>query len=1040
MDQHFFSLAQSSAIRGAAAPTVSVLSVNHGKQPLRERVLKLLADSRVGSVHDFVLMLCGLSSCVLYVYDSYQEGWPGDRELQIVLSTFFLIEYLMRVYVAEIRTEYIFSFMGLADLLSVLPVLSLAFSRKHSASFLRIFVIFRSARFFSSARMLTYGLTDVKRQLLSTVAAIFVLVFCAAGILHFIEQSSPEEQVHDAAGGKALQFHEAFYFIVVTLSTVGYGDIYATTALSRMYVVAVILTAIVVIPLETSKLVNVIIATSAYSGAYIPSKSRSHIVVGGIVKALSLKVFLHDFFHQDRGEGRHQHVVILRPVEPEPDISELIRSFRYRSRVTYIKGSFLIKEDMERAKVRQANACIVLADEFTSQPLEEDAAIVLRALAVKKFSSRTSTFVQLLRPLCPNHVVNENLDLAVCINELKMGILARSCSCAGINALLCNLFTSRTQTIFMDERGYITRSLTSSDILHNPGSSLSSSRNREYWLAEYDAGCSHEIYLVQLAETFAGMSFADAAVIMYTEFDVLLLAIEVIDRKSSKKRILVNPSTFILHTQDVAFVLAVSQDAAKLVNMYQAPESIKEWNDFGTSIRSGAATSTSGDISSFLGPMQSRMTERLLSSAIDGPWSSSTQRRMSNRKKSFYTPRSTDANISSPVPSKIGRIHSEIKGRQQSVLESGAQSLVTGNTREVWLFDQTVPKRISRDTRASERYGEPPPLPRRSGSILGTTHESEAEVFTSPPSQIELIALESEVERLVHPVHNTSQPSTSGAFQNDAGCLLRNHIVLCGSLNGVETFIKAARASHPNEAPRPILLLYPDLPDQKASHFISSTVDVYFMQGTPLSTDDLERANVRFAHVVIILADKSRVSSLVSELSDSCSIQIALNVDSLCDGRSNFVVELIDEDNMKYLEPWEVVPDLDCRLWPTYASGNIYVHSALNCLLSQAYYRGAQTVHLLELLVGVSATGYDDRPEDRCYPYQVDVPAPYVGRMYVELFLYLVMERTVMPLGLYRPKRTGGSVMPYVYTNPRSQTILQVEDKVFILSKQPFIY
>lgn len=87
-----------------------------------------------------------------------------------------------------------------------------------------------------------------------------------------------------------LDFHQAFYFVIVTLATVGYGDIYPDTELGKMFVICVMIVTIVIIPRQTSELLRLLGMQSVYARAIYKANSEvPHILCTGQVTLDALK-------------------------------------------------------------------------------------------------------------------------------------------------------------------------------------------------------------------------------------------------------------------------------------------------------------------------------------------------------------------------------------------------------------------------------------------------------------------------------------------------------------------------------------------------------------------------------------------------------------------------------------------------------------------------------------------------------------------------------------------------------------------------------
>ena len=142
----------------------------------------------------------------------------------------FLIEYLLRFYVASNKLKYVFSFYGIIDLLAILPYLLGSFI---DLRFIRIFRIFRILRALKLIRY-NYALQRfsiafklIKEELILFLGVTFILIYItSAGIYFFENETQPE-------AFKSI-FHSAWW-AVATLTTVGYGDIYPITVGGKLF-------------------------------------------------------------------------------------------------------------------------------------------------------------------------------------------------------------------------------------------------------------------------------------------------------------------------------------------------------------------------------------------------------------------------------------------------------------------------------------------------------------------------------------------------------------------------------------------------------------------------------------------------------------------------------------------------------------------------------------------------------------------------------------------------------------------------------------
>jgi hypothetical protein len=134
----------------------------------------------------------------------------------------FLIVYILKMYVATHRMQYIFSVLSLLDLFTLLPTIVL-FQVSYDNSFYFMIPFSRYARSVTSfliiQRYFKLGQSDVDRQINIVFITMLLLTYIASGMYAIVEN-----QKRKLSDKTFLQFHDSVYFVIVSLATVGYGD------------------------------------------------------------------------------------------------------------------------------------------------------------------------------------------------------------------------------------------------------------------------------------------------------------------------------------------------------------------------------------------------------------------------------------------------------------------------------------------------------------------------------------------------------------------------------------------------------------------------------------------------------------------------------------------------------------------------------------------------------------------------------------------------------------------------------------------------
>lgn len=227
---------------------------------LKERIRFYLIDCKTlpGKMIDLIIILLNLLVCTIFVIDTY----PISDELrdllwiiEVVTITIFTIEYLVRLYASKNRLRYFIEIYSIIDLIAILPTfMLLALSSSYGAlgpvSFIRIFKVFRIFRFFrftADADFFFGSLTPNVLRVVRLFLTILIIFFVSSGLIW---------QIEGPVNSSIKTFGDTFYFTVVTLTTVGFGDITPISEAGRWITVLAILSGIVLIPWQASQIVR----------------------------------------------------------------------------------------------------------------------------------------------------------------------------------------------------------------------------------------------------------------------------------------------------------------------------------------------------------------------------------------------------------------------------------------------------------------------------------------------------------------------------------------------------------------------------------------------------------------------------------------------------------------------------------------------------------------------------------------------------------------------------------------------------------------
>ena len=211
-----------------------------------------------GNIFSGIIQFLILASAVVFVIESDRQQLAVDPYathfivLDVVFLVLFSIEYALRVYIEPKKRDFVFSFYGLIDLIAILPSLFLVpgFRVLRILRFLRIFRVFKATRFILAVDRLGAALREIQQELLALVILSLMFVYLAACGIHFFEREAQPE-----AFGSIL---DSMWWSVVTLTTIGYGDVYPTTPGGRLFTALVALVGVGLIAIPSGLLASVL--------------------------------------------------------------------------------------------------------------------------------------------------------------------------------------------------------------------------------------------------------------------------------------------------------------------------------------------------------------------------------------------------------------------------------------------------------------------------------------------------------------------------------------------------------------------------------------------------------------------------------------------------------------------------------------------------------------------------------------------------------------------------------------------------------------
>ncbi|XP_051779688.1 calcium-activated potassium channel subunit alpha-1a isoform X1 [Erpetoichthys calabaricus] len=485
------------------------------------------AQTLTGRVLVVLVFALSIGALVIYFIDSSDpiescQNFYKDFTLQIdmAFNVFFLLYFGLRFIAANDKLWFWLEVNSVVDFFTVPPVFVSVYLNRSWLG-LRFLRALRLIQFSEILQFLNILKTSNSIKLVNLLSIFISTWLTAAGFIHLVENSGdPWENFQNS---QQLTYWECVYLLMVTMSTVGYGDVYAKTTLGRLFMVFFILGGLAMFASYVPEIIELIGNRKKYGGSYSAVNGRKHIVVCGHITLESVSNFLKDFLHKDRDDVNVE-IVFLHNISPNLELEALFK--RHFTQVEFYQGSVLNPHDLARVKIESADACLILANKYCADPDAEDASNIMRVISIKNYHPKIRIITQMLQYHNKAHLLNipswnwKEGDDAICLAELKLGFIAQSCLAQGLSTMLANLFSMRS-FIKIEE---------------------------DTWQKYYLEGVANEMYTEYLSSAFVGLSFPMVCELCYVKLKLLLIAIEYKSDKResrSRKRILINPGNHV---------------------------------------------------------------------------------------------------------------------------------------------------------------------------------------------------------------------------------------------------------------------------------------------------------------------------------------------------------------------------------------------------------------------------------------------------------------------------------------------------------------
>ena len=1020
-------------------------------------------DNKINYVQT-VIYFISFATFIFYVICTYKSNlYKYLNYIDYGVCPIYMIAHFINIIIAHQPLNYLLSGDSIIFfILEILPLFSSLCSDFYLNWLFRIINFTRVMRIIKVVNLIDLfigkEMSDVNVQIITIICNLIMLLLLLGGTIQIFDLGYVEKMLkitHQTLPRKDLllrrQFHHYIYFSIVTLTTVGYGDIVPKEILSKVMVIIIAIFMLFYVPQQIDKLLTLSNNQTIYERKkYIFTENVPFVVLIGDIKLESLKSFCQEYFHKDHGDNLRQ-IVILMNDPPSKSLEHFI-NYRENSKfITYLQGKYTEDEDLKRAGLLHSKSCIIFTDKKTTDPYSADYQSLILSLSIKKFfcynwdKDKKTPFkicLQLNKQencqhyfLALHDTYKKNLapDILLVIESLKMNLLSKSCLTPGIISLISNLVISS---------GY--KKLNSS--------------NESEWLKEYIEGQQYEIYKYNsIRGELLFKSFEGIAQELYMKYHAILIALEI--RYKGGSLIKLNP-----------------QSKENIIDIIYSSLFSKTKN---TSLNDGYNNNQDDEHDG--------------DSSLDISGQGSDDELESNNYKKIYNLNFKHLEINlyciSSDESIIGYIK-KLDEKKENKLNKTEGPLsrqnsyydkISRSTKKVTLTRQRTRIRYESDGESDFSNDEVATNTVRHLIDMEENAESYETEFLKDYYTIDDISK--------YELNSNGITNQGLRDRND----IKNHIVICGMHPELIQFIMPLRSKNlPFKLLKWIVILTPNLP-QEIHDTLSKFPKIIFIQGDPLYSENLMRANIMTAEIAVILGANSNIENNENENNEIIGKEneekneekkddennINDNDDLMEDSRVLFIyksikklnssiqiiTELLHTSNIELLltskslkklykesniinmknnssqtqisDENDYKTNLSYDITPVYAAGEVYLPTVIDRITSQISYNSNLLTILNLILIGEKPP---EKAADKKLAQMVDlsgsnlylIPSEQKNESFNDMFKRLLIKYGMISIALYRKNELESFY--YVYTNPKKTTLVRKNDMVFVLS------
>ncbi|KAL0236993.1 hypothetical protein PCE1_000390 [Barthelona sp. PCE] len=497
---------------------------------------------------DLVLISINLFGIVYYICSTFYIDLPRwVLALELAFAIFFCLELVFEMIIANGFIDFFTNPSNLIDIASIVPTFFRFFGSPENITCFFFFRIGRILRLTGHYRLHLMRV-GVYTPLILPLLMVVTFAILSVGLYLIFEIKTIDTVMNDH-----LNFFSGLYFLSVMVSTVGFGDISPETSGGRAVVIFTIISGVSLIPIVIRRFGKIAQQRREFLGEAKLAHSEELVLLTGAVTSYSVMEFVSQFYAQKKQlhDFSRPKIIVLSTYKPDTQLTDFLTSRMYREKVEILRGSAVSPNDLRRARIKEVKAVFVLAEKQPISAIDEDARVVLRALAIRRLNKDVPVIAECHLQRTVHILRFAGVSEVLPLQPLSLNLMAMCSRMIGLPAFITNLFRAYVMPPALknvdSDRAQVPR--LDIDVLAVGAGVSEPPLKRDI---EYTYGLNCNVISVPIPPSFIGHAFATLTANIRRKLNIIVFGVQVV----STEKVLINPLLYRMRPKDALIVVA----------------------------------------------------------------------------------------------------------------------------------------------------------------------------------------------------------------------------------------------------------------------------------------------------------------------------------------------------------------------------------------------------------------------------------------------------------------------------------------------------